>query len=275
MNDHNIGIGVTEKLNLRASVGALVKVLFANPENEQTMLALERIAALRKIKEKSEIVVKAKPFGGAVRITNPQALKEYIGDFNFDSERSRQEEDLRILVHPASWGKIKEICKEHLQDTKKRIIDISPDRELTEEFEDSLKIKITPNEYKLKSKGMIIEELPTETDNVRAEGIPTVRIYFLYEAEIISSDTIRMMLTNSSQYSDDDLKKIATEDANQDGKGRANAILTLGHDELTDKYNSVPLERLSESVYFGGHFLDGNVPAILEEIKHPKYNRSQ
>ena len=271
MNKHNIGIGLIDELSLRVSVGALVKVLLENPENGQTMLALERIATLREINGKPEVIVKAKPFGGGVQITNQQALTEHIGNFNYDSERSREEKDFRVMVHPNSWEKIKDICKEHFQDKEKGIIDTSPDRELAEEFKDSLKIKITPNIYNLKSKGIVIENLPTKTDNVRVHSIYTVRIYFLYEAEIISPEIIEMMLTNSKQYSDRDLQNFAFEDYKNAGKGRANAILALNLNELMNKYKSLSIERLNNPVSIEEYKLDSNVLAILNGIDHPKY----
>ncbi len=271
MNKHNIGIGLTDELSLRVSVGALVKVLLENPENGQTMLVLERIATLREINGKPEVIVKAKPFGGGVQITNQQALTEHIGNFNYDSEKSLEENDFRILVHPNSWEKIKDICKEHFQDKEKGIIDTSPDRELAEEFEDSLKIKITPNIYNLKSNGIVIENLPTKTDNVRGQSISTVRIYFLYEAEIISPEIIEVMLMNSKQYSDRDLQNFAFEDYKNAGKGRANAILTLDLNEIMKKYKSLSIERLNNPVSIEKYKLDSNVLAILNGIDHPKY----
>ena len=174
-------------------------------------------------------------------------------------------------MHPNSWEKIKDICKEHFQDKEKGIIDTSPDRELAEEFKDSLKIKITPNIYNLKSKGIVIENLPTKTDNVRVQSISTVRIYFLYEAEIISPEIIEMMLTNSKQYSDRDLQNFAFEDYKNAGKGRANAILTLDLNEIMNKYKSLSIERLNNPVSIEEYKLDSNVLAILNGIDHPKY----
>ncbi|MGB8320170.1 MAG: hypothetical protein WCE54_18700, partial [Ignavibacteriaceae bacterium] len=141
------------------------------------MIALERTATLRQINGKPDVVVKAKPFGGGVRITSPQELKHYIGEFNYDSELSKQEKDFRVLVRPESWVKIKGICREHLTGLEKTVIDISPNRELSEEFEDSLRIKLTSENYYLKLLGMAIEEKPDETENIRSKGIPTVRVY--------------------------------------------------------------------------------------------------
>ena len=235
------------------------------------MLALERIATLREISEEPEIIVKAKPFGGGIQITDQQSLKELIGEFNYDSERSREEKDFRIMVQPESWEKIKEICKNHFEGNVDPIIDIKPDRELAEEFEDSLKIKISPSMYNLKLKEILIENLPSETNNLRAKGISTVRIYFIYEAKIISLEIVEMILTNSKQHSNIDLQKIALKDYKKGGKGRANAFLILDLNETMKAYKSLSIEQLYKSVNIGEHQLDSNVLAIFNEINHPKY----
>jgi hypothetical protein len=272
-NHHEIEVGATEELSLRVSVGVLVSVFFHNPEDGRTMLALERTATLGQIEEQSKVIVKAKPFGGAVRLTHPQALKELIGNFHYDSERSREEGDFRIHIRPASWKAIKEICRQHFDGTKQGILDSSPQRELAEEFEDTLHMEITPNKYQLRPRGIIIENIPTETDNVRAEKITTVRVYFMFEAWIWDPEIISMMLVNNSRYSDNDLEKMAWKDAQQGGRGRANAMLALGFHDLKGVYRSTTVDRRGGQIRVDGHQLNGNVLALLEDIDHPKYQR--
>ena len=75
LENEEIGVGATNELNLRVSVGTLVRVLFANPDDGRNMLALEHISTLRKINEKSEIIARVKPFGGGVQIINEKKLK--------------------------------------------------------------------------------------------------------------------------------------------------------------------------------------------------------
>ena len=189
-SDNIIGIGATQELALRVSVGVLVRVLFDNPETGHRMLALERTATLLEIEGRYEVIVKAKPFGGGVRITDPQKLKKLIGNFHYDSERSFHEGDFRIMINPASWGKLKEICMEHMRKTEYNIMETGPERELAEEFFDALKIRLTPEDYKLKKSGLIVEDIPGATDNINAKGLPTVRVYYLFEAIIISPEII-------------------------------------------------------------------------------------
>ncbi|MFI5322061.1 MAG: hypothetical protein ACHQ6U_00700 [Thermodesulfobacteriota bacterium] len=270
-NHDEIEVGVTEELSLRVSVGALVSVLFESPEDERTMLALERAATLIDIEGRSEVTVMAKPFGGAVRLTNPQALKWLIGNFNYDSKRSREERDFRILIHKASWEKVKEICRDYSKETVKEILDSSPDRELAEEFEDTLNVKISQDHYHLRPWGVVVEDFPSETKNVRAKGIPTVRIYYLFEAWMMSPDIITMMLSNNRLYSDKDLQKMAWKDAQRGGKGRANAILVLGLDNLKSVYRAIPTYKRDESILVDGHQLDVNVQAILEDAENSRY----
>jgi hypothetical protein len=270
---NKIGIGVTKELSMRVSVGVLVRLLFINPETGNQMLALERTATLSIKMERPVVIVKAKPFGGGVQLINPLKLKDLIGNFHYDSERSYQEGDFRILINPAYWGIIKEICKTHLNETEPGILDSSPENELAEEFEDSLKFKLTPDQYNWKQQELIIEDLPLETDNTYAQGLSTVRVYYISEARIISPEIILMMMRNSRRYTDKDLHKMAIENAKRGGKGRANAILILDKDQIMDTYYSIPLEKRSEPVYIGGHQLSDNVPAILDKIKHPRYQR--
>jgi len=262
-NHHEIGVGATGALHLRVSVAALVSVLFVDPENGRTMLALERTATLRETEGRREVTVRAKPFGGGVRLINPRRLKDLIGQFHYDSERSRREDDFRIQIHPASWDKVKEICREHLKAPASGILDASPARELAEEFEDALQVQITPDQYQLKPRGMIVENLPEKTDNVRAAGLPTVRIYYLFDARISAPEMITLLLANSRRYSDRNLQQMAWDDYWQGGKGRANAALALDLQDLIAVYRSIPLHRRYRPRQVGKYQLDGNVPAIL------------
>lgn len=271
LENEEIGVGATNELNLRVSVGTLVKVVFANPNDGQDMLALEHICTLRKINDESEIIARVKPFGGGVQIINANKLKERIGNFHYDSEKSRREKDFRIMVRQESWEKIKEICREHLKDKEQGILDSSPVRELAEEFEDSLKIKITQQQYTLKSLSMIIQDAPAKTDNIRAQGFPTVRVYYIFEARIDSPELIDLMLKSSNQYSPEILRKTAEEERGMGRRGRANAILTLDLEEITDKYKSLPFEMRNEKIKFGEYQLDGNVVAVLPDISTPDY----
>ena len=268
-----IGIGATDELSLRVSVGSLVKVLFQSPEDGRTMIALERIATLRQIEGRSQVTVISQPLGGAVRLLNPLAWKKRIGKFHYDSEESREEEDFRIQIHPASWETIKDFCRRHFNGTEKGLLDASPHRELAEEFEDALHINVVPDQYQLIPRGLLVENIPTETTNVRVERNLTVRVYYVYEAWIYDHEIISMMLANSQACSDNDLEEAAWKDAQQGGMGRANAILVIGLDDLMNFYRSIPVDQRGDPVRLDGHQLDESVIALLDEIDSPKYQR--
>ncbi len=268
-DQHEIGVGPTEKLSLRVSVAALVRVLFDTPEDGRTMLALERTATLRNVEGRPDVTVTAKPFGGAVRLTNPQALKQMIGDFHYDSERSRLEKDARLLIHPAAWENVKHICRLQLQETEYRVLESGPQRELAEEFEDTLHVRIVPGQYQLSQGKMLVEDVPAATANLRAAGLPTVRIYYVFEARIIDPEVITKMLTNSRRYSDEDLQAMAWDDARQGGRGRANAMLVLGLEDVQDVCRSIPTNRRGAPIDIASYQLDGNVLAILEQAGQP------
>ena len=109
---------------------------------------------------------------------------------------------------------------------------------------------------------------------MRARGVPTVRVYYIYEAWIKSAELInKIVLTDTKRYSDEHLREMAREDSKRGGRGKANAIVTLPLDDVMDRYTSIPLERRSEPVRVGQYQLDGNVPAVLRNIDHPGYQR--
>jgi hypothetical protein len=273
MSHHStIGIGATTNLNLRVSVATLVKVLFEHPEEPRTMIALERTATVSKIEGRAEVLVKVKPFGGGVRLTHPAALKQQIGDFHYDSEKSCQEKDFRLQIHPESWSKIKKICRMHLTNHDHEYLDSSPYRELAEEFEDSLKTKIDITRYEAEPEGMIVENMPVKTDSERARGHPTVRIYFLYEMRIKDFQIINLIL-NNSRYSFRDLQDMARKDLREGGRGRSNAVLLAGLGDLKNLYRSISVSRRSYPVTFGNYQLEGSVVVLLEEIRTTKFKR--
>jgi hypothetical protein len=187
-----------------------------------------------------------------------------MGDYHYDSVRSREEGDLRIMINPGRWEKMKEICRDHLNLEEDRIINSSPVRELTEEFEDSLGVRITSDDYYLTYRGLLVEEQLTATENVNARGIPTKRIYYLFDALLTDLRIIELMIDNDAMYSDLDLRKMANEDARRGGKGRANAVLTISLDTLTELYRSSSRGSGESPIFYEGHQLDGNIPAILD-----------
>lgn len=269
-----IGIGATEELSLRVSAATLSKVLFNHPETGRKMLALERTATSREKDGGQAVYVIAKPFGGGVQINDPVDLEAHIGKYHFDSQRSRYENDFRILIHPSRWEKVKSLCLQIFNQAADTLLETSPERELVEELEDALKTKITSAYFRINPAGVVIEGTPKATASVRAAGLPTVRIYKIFEVHILASSLVSAMLENSARLTGQDQERQVQADLERGRRGRASAVLTLPLQDLIDFYLDLPLEARNEITTFDqGIRLGGNVPAVLEEVGTSKYER--
>lgn len=266
----NPGVGATPEMGLRVSVATLVRVVFQHPVNDEWMLALERKATLRE----NKVVVKSQPFGGAIRILDLDAIHNLIGDFHFDSERSRTERDFRLFIRPSSWSLLREFCIQRLNRDDDPILETDPTRELVEEFDDALSITLQPEQYTCKPVATVIENEASPTENVHAKGIQTVRAYRIFEATITCSALARAMLKNSESLSHKRMYELVLEDARNGGKGRANAVLALPLKAITDTYLALSLKERNSSICIDMNQFDETVPAVLEGITVQKYRRS-
>jgi hypothetical protein len=258
----------------RVSVATLNRVVIQAAGNHAPqMLILERTATLRRDQGADSMIVQVKPFGGAVRILNVPALRQHIGDFEFDSPHSQSEQDFRILVPAAAWEKVKQFCLLHLAEPDDAIIETSPQRELAEEFVDALQIDLQPAQVFVQSVGFVVENTPAPTANLYSPGVPTARIYRIFEVTILESALRTALLENSSRYSDLDLKAMAASDASHGGKGRANAVLALPLAAVSAAYLKVPLPQRARPLAIGGHLFDTSVMAVLENVDAPQYER--
>ena len=267
------GIGATKDLSLRVSVATLVRVLFEHPSNGELMLALERKATLHETENGKVIKVKSQPFGGAIRILDLMVLRDLIGDFHFDSEESRSEQDFRIFIRPSDWEMVKEFCIHHFRDIDDSVLESDPTRELAEEFADALQISLKQDQYIYRPVGTVIEDDPTPTENVHSRGHLTSRVYRIFEARILDSSLSDAMLTNNEGYSDHDLQELALQDARNGGKGRANTMLALPLKLISNAYLAMSPEERNSPLAFEDHHLDESVAAILEGVTVPKYRR--
>jgi hypothetical protein len=265
----NPGIGATDELSLRVSVATLARVVFKHPGNGEWLLALERKATLHD----TGVEVKSQPFGGAIRILDLEAIHNLVGNFHFDSEHSCSERDFRLFIRPSSWSVLREFCIQHLSRDNDPILETDPTRELVEEFVETLKINLLPEQYASKSVATIVENEASPTENVHARGCPTVRVYRIFEASITHSALAHAMLKNSAGLSHEEICELALEDAHHGGKGWANAVLVLPLKSITDAYLAItPKERISP-ILIGKNRFDETVPAILEGVIVPKYQR--
>jgi len=273
VNHDEIGVGATEDLSLRVSVATLVRVLFEHPRDGHLMLALERKATLHEAENGRVIEVKSQPFGGAIRILNLGALHKLISDFHFDSERSRSEQDFRIFIRPSDWSAVREFCIEHFSRVDDPILETDPGRELTEEFADALKINLKPDQYIHKPVATIVENEAAPTENIHAQGLLTVRVYRIFETHITDPSLAITMLENSESLSHQDLYRLALNDAQNGGKGRANAVLALPLRRISEVYLAISPNERNAPILFEKNRLDETVSAILDEIAVPKYQR--
>lgn len=266
-------IGATGELSLRVSVATLGRVLFKNPSDGELMLALERKATLHKTQNGPVVEVKSQPFGGAIRILDLMKLHELIVNFHFDSKQSRSEQDFRIFIRPSAWSMIREFCIQHISRDADPILETDPERELAEEFADTLKISLKPEQYVCTPIATLVENQPSPTENFYTKGTLTVRVYRVFEAYITDSSLAHAMLKNSEGVSHQSLCELALKDSKKGGNGWANAILALPLKRITDHYLGVPTNERNAATLFEKNLLDDTVSAILEGIAVPKYQR--
>jgi hypothetical protein len=261
---------LTEIKQLRASVATYNRVVFHHPENGTQMLALERQAT---VLEDGSISVRGQPFGGSIHILNPTPLQRIIGRIQFDSERSKTEQDFRILIPPSKWELIKEYCLHHLKDEEDIDLETEPDRELTEEFFETIKVKLNPGQYTVQPQGFVIENNPVRSENAYARGQLTVHLYRIYEVQIVDPTLSRILLTISNLYSDGEVAALAQQDLDNYGKGRFNTVLTLPIDSVRDSYLALTPEARYREITVEQHVLDESVLAILQDVDIPEYQR--
>jgi len=236
------------------------------------MLALERKATAT---QDGSVNIRAQPFGGGVRILNPNSLKRMLGKIEFDSERSKQEQDFRILIPSAKWEMVKEYCLEHLGHPDDPEIESPPDRELVEEFEETLHVELKSDQYTTEPLGLVVEDNPIWTENWYARGYPTVRVYGVHKVKIVDVVLCEFMLDTSEKHSDLELGSLALKNLQQGGRGRVNSILTLPLNTVTNAYHALHPEMRYRKIMIEDHKLDESVSVILGEVEVPQYQRME
>ena len=271
MVDQFIAAGPNSELTLRVSVATLSRVAFPHPDDGVPMLALEHKATTVPGDAGSQVIVKAQPFGGAIRILDLKRLGQIAGTFNFDSEKSRTEGDFRIYIRPSKWEDVRDFCIQQMKASTGSVLEHDPARELVEEFEDALGIQLKPGQYSLNPIGIALENEPVPTTNLRASGYPTARIYQVDEAQIQDPDLGRLMVANSQKHPFWVLRDLALDHARVGGQGRANAMLVAPLEQVRDAILATPLNQRGEPMKFKDTLLDGNVGALFNDIAVPRY----
>jgi hypothetical protein len=256
---------------LRVSAATLNRVVLAGAPGAAPVLALERTATVLDQPGGKTVRVRAQPFGGAVRIRDLAALDDF-GGWRFASPNSQAERDFRILIPPENWHLVRQFCLNRLADPADPVLDACPHRELAEEFADSLGVDLSPAQYSILPAGFVVENQPSPTDNTSAAGLPTVRIYRIYNVQI-TDPVLCSALLRSSAVTDSALQAQALTDAASGGKGRANAALTLPLQRIIDAYQSLPLAQRCHPLRLDGHTIASSTAAILPEIITPHFQR--
>lgn len=267
--NYEAGIGSTPEMSLRVSVAALVRVVFQHPLEGERMLALERKAYL----SDNRVEVRCQPFGGAIRILDVDALRGLIGDFHFDSQRSRAEQDFRLFIRPSDWPVLRGFCIRHLSHAEDAVLETDPGRELMEEFAEALSVALQPEHFSVKPLATLVENEATPTGNIRAKGMNTVRVYRIFESVIAYPPLVNAIRKSSEDISDQRLGELALQDARQGGNGRANAVLAVPLRAVTSACLALPPSKRKFPIFFEGHCLEETVAAVLEGITLPKYQR--
>lgn len=267
------GTGASHDVHLRVSVATYNRVLFRHPQTGTLMLALERKATVIHGGDAPNVRVQAQPFGGAVRILDPRHLRELIGEIRYDSERSRAEQDFRILIPPSRWDAVKDYCLRHLGNRQAAGLEALPDRELTEEFAETLHVNLRSDQYTARPLGFVIEDNPLPTENAYALGILTVRLYRIFEVQVVDVALCQSMIAASQQHSDRDLRRLARENLEHGGRGWANSILTLPLESVTKAYLALASEVRFRRMIVENHEVDESVLAVLENVDVPQYQR--
>lgn len=262
--------GVDATGTLRVSVATYNQVVFPHPESGTAMLALERKAT---ILEDGSVNVRAQPFGGGVRILDPDPLKQILGEIRFDSERSQRDQDFRILIPPDQWGLVKRYSLEHLGNPNDPEIESAPDRELIEEFEETMQVALESTQYIVDPLGFVVEDNPVWTNNWYARGYLTVRVYRIYKVRMVDVALCEYMLNTSQKVTDQELETLALKDLQNGGRGKANSVLVLPLDRVVDAFSALPPETRYRKLEVEGHDLDESVLAILREVDVPQYQR--
>jgi len=267
---HDPGNGGLPDLSLRVSVATNNQVVFPHPHDGTLMLALERKAT---VLDDGSVNIRAQPFGGGVRILNPTCLREMLGEIQFDSERSKQDRDFRILLPPSKWELVKQYCLQHLENLDDRELEATPHRELIEEFDETINVNLKPEQYIVQPMGFVFENTPVWTENWYARGTPTVRVYRTFNVHLLDDVLCKTIVAASRRISDQDLGVLALEELQRGGKGRANTILVLPLRKVTESYLALPPEMRYGKIIVDNHELDESVLAVLEGVDVPQYHR--
>jgi hypothetical protein len=252
-------------------VSTLNRVMFADPSGGGQMLALERKATLLGDAAQKHVWVRAQPFGRAVRILDLEEVSK-LCEWRFDSPRSQIQQDFRILISPSCWPTLREFCLIHLANLEDQVLEAEPQRGVSEALSRVLQVDLTPEQYRIRPAGFVIQNFPSPSENGNASGYFTFHIYRIFVITIVDEKVI-FKLQDSSSVRDADLQLQALEDAENEGEGSAHAALTLPVERVIEAYMAAPPEDRYATIRIDGCTIDPSTAAILPEVHIPQYER--
>jgi hypothetical protein len=168
---------------------------------------------------------------------------------------------------------VREFCLRHLDLDNDSILETNPRRELGEELAETLGICLKPEQYVSRPVATMVENDPTPTNNIYAQGRPTVRVYRVFEASITDLAVADLMLKRNDGVSHESLCELAFADAKSGGRGVANAILSLPWERVQTVYQAMLPAAWNAPIIFDGNQLDATVAAVLDELTVARYQR--
>lgn len=148
-------------------------------------------------------------------------------------------------------------------------LESAPDRELAEEFEETMGTELKRSHYAVEPMGFVVEDNPVRTENRYARGFSTMRVYRTYRVNLLDAEFCRNLLAASQRISDEELGRRAL---NRE-KGRANSVLILPLITVTEAWLALPPGMRYRKINLDGCELDESTLVILDDMDVPEFKR--
>ncbi len=249
---------------VRVSVGSLTLLTISDPLDQKEYFAFERRATGSSERGRKTWSTKSVPFGGAIKIKDKSALVDLIGDFDFDSDESRENNDFRIIVDRRKWKKIKIFCERSISQNNKRVIDFDPFDEIKEEIWKPTKIEVTRKKLSTKRIGTFANDFPVPTENINTPGKQTYRFYCLYNTRVVDQQLAKKLLKHADLRMDKECGFTAIKSRRTKGDGRYNSILMVGKKEFEEFISSQAQKEIKSGFHYKNFWMAGNVATLFK-----------
>ena len=225
-----------------------------NPDSGEKLALFERVV---KISAEGKASVQLQPIGGAAAILNPLALEAVAGQFNFDSQSSAQESDLRLYIRPEHWPVFRDLISQEFSKQNPAIIENSPSREIQEELGDLLGITINNEALKLQRIGCHFQDNPeSSTRNTQGQ---TVRVFSIDEVTINCPN----LAANILAYCTDNTIEKQVAAAISDGISKSSSICTVPLKQVIQAVSAQDSAQRGKTIPVENQVLANNVYATV------------